>query len=68
MMKLKENRTYYSKTLGTRIHLYKQPIIQECNCCGKVGKNHWNFTRDDDEEQLEYTYGNECIKKLELEE
>ena len=65
-MTLKENCNYYSEELGTRIFLYKQHMIQQCDCCGKVGKNHWNFTRYDDEESLEYTYGTECIKKIRL--
>lgn len=64
---MKEGR-YWSEIEQRYCRIYKPPTDTriECLYCGKDRKNGWALVWEDDEDNLEYTYGTTCIKKLKL--
>lgn len=57
---------YYSKKWNTKITVYPMPFSCECSMCGKVRKNLTAVVRWDDEQHLEYVFGSECLKSLQI--
>lgn len=63
---MKDGR-YFSKTENRFCWVYHhEGHIIECDICGKVGNNLNSVVWEDDEQHIEWNYGNECIKKLKL--
>ncbi len=59
---------HYSASEKRYCWTYRMKSPQECQKCGKICKDPVSLIWEDDEQNLEYLYGPECIKSLELQD
>ena len=59
---------YYSMKYKRYAWIYHHDDMPfDCNGCGRLCKHPINFVWDDDEQNIEHTYGPECINRFKFE-